>query len=126
MRFVATVLLWLFTTAVLAATVPTVWVQRNIIDADGYAALARGAAADPALQAAAASELSTTATGLIDRRGYSVDPQLVQRVAADYTAGPAFPPQFAQVNRLAHRWLFSTGQSGTGQWVVDLAPMLGD
>lgn len=126
MRFAAVVLLWLLTTAALAATVPTVWAQRNVVDANGYAALARSAAADPALQAAAASELSSAATALIDRRGYSVDPQLVQRVAADYTAGPVFPPQFAQANRLAHRWLFGTGQSAPDQWVIDLAPMFDD
>ena len=126
MRFAATVLLWLLTTAALAATVPTVWGQHNIVDVDGYAALAQRAAADPALRAAAASELSSKATTLISQRGYRVDPQLVHRVATAYTASPAFPPQFAQVNRLAHRWLFSTDQSGPDPWVVDLAPMLND
>lgn len=126
MRFVATALLWLLTTVALAATVPTVWAQSNIVDANGYAALARSAAADPALQAAAAAELSRTATALISRRGYSVDPQVLHRVAADYTAGPAFPPQFARANRLAHRWLFGTEQSGSDPWGLDLAPMLDD
>lgn len=61
---------------------------------------------------------------LISRRGYAVDPQLVHRVAAGYSAGPAFGPQFAHVNRLAQHWLFSNDQSGP--WVIDLAPMSND
>lgn len=126
MRFAATVLLWLITTAALAAAVPTVWAQRNIVDGDGYAALARRAAADPALQAAAAAELGSTATALIGRRGYAVDPRLVREVAVAYTASPVFPQQFAQVNRSAHRWLFGGGQTGPDSWVVDLSPMLND
>jgi hypothetical protein len=124
-RVAATVLLWLLTTAALTATVPTAWAQHNIVDADGYAALAQRAAADPALRAAAASELSSKATTLISQRGYRVDPQLVREVATAYTGGPTFAPQFAQANRLAHQWLF-TNQSGLDPWVVDLAPMLKD
>ncbi|MGH3633251.1 MAG: hypothetical protein ACRDTS_03960, partial [Mycobacterium sp.] len=124
MRFAATVLLWLLTTAALAVAVPAAWAQHNIVDVDGYAALAESAAADPALQTAAASELSSKATALINDHGYRVDSQLVHRIATAYTAGPAFPPQFAQANRLAHRWLFNGTQSGP--WVIDLAPMLND
>jgi hypothetical protein len=125
-RFALTVLSWLLTTAALAVAVPAGWLQLNVVDADGYAALARRAAADPALQAAAASELGSAATVLIGRRGYSVDRQLVQRVATAYTAGPAFPPQFAQLNRQAQQWLFHGIGSASGGWAIDLAPMLND
>ncbi|MGH3971006.1 MAG: hypothetical protein ACRDTV_23575 [Mycobacterium sp.] len=126
MRFTATVLLWLFTATALAIAVPAGWAQLNLVDVDGYGALAERAATDPALQAAAAAELSTEATALINERGYSADPQLVRRIATAYTAGPAFPRQFAQANRLAHQWLFSNDRSGADPWVIDLAPMLGD
>lgn len=125
MRFPATVLLWVITTLAAAVAVPTVWAQLNLVDADGYAALARRAATDPVLQSAAAAELAGQATALIAARGRSVDPAVVGSAAAGYTASPAFPGQFAQVNRLAHGWVFSSDSSGD-PWVVDVAPMLAD
>jgi hypothetical protein len=127
-RFAVTVLLWLLTTVALAIAVPTAWAQKNIIDADGYAALAQKAASDPTLQAAVASELSTRAMALIHERGYVIDSAEVHAVAAGYTAGADFPPQFADANRLAHSWMFTgaDAQSDGDQWVVDLAEMLKD
>ncbi|MCV6966925.1 hypothetical protein BST27_26560 [Mycobacterium intermedium] len=128
MRFAATVLLWLLATAALAVAIPTMWAQHNIVDEDGYAVLARQAADDPALQSAMASELTTRAMALIAEHGASrqVDGSLVDDAAAAFTAGPSFPPLFVQVNRAAHRWLFTEPQLTGDQWVVDVAPMLKD
>ncbi len=128
MRFAVTVLLWLFTTAALAVAVPTAWTQTHIVDVNGYTAMAQKAASDPALQAAAASELASRAMVLINQRGYKVDSAQVHDVAAGYTAGPDFPPQFADANRLAHGWIFTgaSARSEGDQWVIDLAGMLKD
>jgi hypothetical protein len=125
-RFAATALLWLFTTAALAAAVPMAWVQQNIVDADGYAALAQKAAGDPALQSAVAAELSAKTTALISQHGSTVDPSTVHEIATAYTAGAAFPAQFAQANRLAHQWMFTRPRNQSDPWVVELAPMLQD
>lgn len=113
----------------LAVTIPAAWTQRNIVDEDGYAALSQKAAGDPALQSAMAAELTTRAMALIAEHGgqrYPVDSATVHEVAAAFTAGPSFPPLFAQVNRAAHRWLFSDPLPNGEQWVVDVAPMLKD
>ncbi|OBI47479.1 hypothetical protein A5707_19585 [Mycobacterium kyorinense] len=126
MRFAVTALLWLLTTLALAVAVPTAWAQHNIVSADGYAELAREAAGDPALQAAAASQLSASATKLIREHGYRVDPSRVHGVASAYTAGPSFPSDFAQANRAVHAWLFTRPAVGSDPWVIDLAPMLED
>ena len=40
MRFVATMFLWLVTTVALAVAVPAAWAQKNIVDENGYSALA--------------------------------------------------------------------------------------
>jgi hypothetical protein len=127
-RFAVTVLLWLLTTVALAVAVPTAWVQTHIIDVDGYTAMAQKASRDPALQAAVASELTTRAMMLINQHGYKVDSSTVHDVAAGYTAGPDFPPQFADANRMAHSWMFTGAhtQSDGDQWVVDLTGMLKD
>jgi len=125
-RTVAAVLMWFVTTALLAVAVPAVWAQQNLVDGAGYAALAQKAAADPELQSAMATEL-TTRVGLL---GSGVDSTIVSRIAAAYTASTVFPGQFAIANGFAHRWLFTDTVASSvdpqGRWVIDLAPMLSD
>ncbi|HSS25616.1 MAG TPA: hypothetical protein VLL82_14730 [Mycobacterium sp.] len=130
MRFATTVVLWLATTVALAAAIPAAWAQMKLINTDGYAAMAQKAAGDPALQSAVAAELTARAMALIAEHGggrYPVDSSQVHDVATAFTAGPSFPPLFAQANRAAHGWLFDprSGRNGN-QWVVDVAPMLKD
>jgi hypothetical protein len=125
-----TLLLWLLTTAAVALAVPAVWAQTTLVDEDGYAKFAASAAADPALQQAVASALTTQIVGLAERRGYEdLNPDRVMEVAAVYTQNEGFPGQFAQANRIAHRWMFTDSAQPGGerdQWLVDIAPMLAD
>lgn len=131
MRLVATVVLWLVTTVLLAVAVPTMWGQRNVVSEDGYAALAAGAAKNPELQTAMASELTTQIMGLAQRTDFPLaNTELVSNVASAYTANPGFEGQFAQANRIAHRWMFTDSirpEDDSGErWLVDIAPMLND
>jgi hypothetical protein len=125
-RVLATVLMWLVTTVLLAVAVPALWIQHNLVDGAGYSALAQNAAAEPELQSAMAIEL-TTQVGIL---GSGVDTTIVSRIAAAYTASTSFPGQFALANGFAHRWLFTDTIASSvdpqGRWVVDLAPMLSD
>jgi hypothetical protein len=128
-RFMAALLFWLVTTAALAAAIPAAWAQRNVVSEDGYAALAATAAKDPPLQRAMASELATQITALAADSGYELNnTELVRGVTTAYTANPGFPGQFAQANRIAHRWMFTDSvQPDDGdRWLVDIAPMLND
>lgn len=126
MRSFAAVFLWLVTTVLLAVTLPALWAQQNLVDRAGYGALTQRAAANPDLQSAAAIELTTQ----IGRLSASADASVVGSIAKMYTAGPAFPAQFAQANAFAHRWLFTDGVNSSlddrGRWVIDFAPMLSD
>lgn len=131
MRFVATMFLWLVTTVLLAVAVPTMWVQRNVVSEDGYAALSAAAAHDPKLQRAMASELSAQIRTFAAENGYgTLNNELVHNVVAAYTGNDGFPGQFAQANRIAHRWMFTDSvraEDGSGdRWLVDIAPMLND
>lgn len=131
MRFVAALLLWLITTALLAVAVPVSWAEKNVVSEDGYAALAAKAARDPRLQEAMASELTAQITELGADNGYDLNnTELVRGVTAAYTANQGFPGQFAQANRIAHRWMFTDSvqrdQSNGDRWLVDIAPMLRD
>jgi hypothetical protein len=130
-RFVAASLFWIVTTVLLAAAVPAVWAQKNVISEDGYAALAATAAKNPALQEAMASELTTQITELAADSGYNLgNTELVRGVTSAYTANAGFPGQFAQANRIAHRWMFTDATRRDGnsndRWLVDIAPMLRD
>jgi len=127
-------MLWLVATVALVAAVPAGWTQRNIVNENGYTAMAERAAHDPALQAAVASELTTRTMTLIAEHGghpYPVDSSQVHGAAAAFTASASFPPLFGAANRAAHNWLFAQALSGRSsgsgdQWVIDLAPMLKD
>jgi len=128
-RFVATTLLWVVTTVLLAVAVPTMWMQRNVVSEDGYAALAATAAHDPKLQRAMASELTTQIIEFVSANGYrTLNRDLVSGVVTSYTGNDGFPGQFAQANRIAHRWMFtdSVQQGSDERWLVDIAPMLND
>src|ERR1700730_10563193 len=129
-RFVATVFLWLVTTVALAVAIPARWAQKNIVDANGYAAFAQSAAKDPKLQQAMASELTTQIVSLASGKGYHLNSDLVRTVTTAYTQNAGFPGQFAQANRIAPTWLFTDEirrQEGTDdRWLIDIAPMLSD
>jgi len=129
-RFVATMFLWLVTTVLLAVAVPTMWAQRNVVSEDGYAALAAAAAQDPKLQRAMASELTAQIRSFAANNGYgTLNTELVGNVVTAYTGNDGFPGQFAQANRIAHRWMFTdtVRTDGSGdRWLVDIAPMLND
>lgn len=129
MRFLTALMLWLVTTAALAVAVPAVWAQQTIVSEGGYAALAASAAEDARLQDAMAGELTTQVVSLGVDNGYTLNPELVRQVAMSYTRNSGFPGQFAQANRIAHRWMFTgavpSGNS-TDQWLIDVAPMLSD
>jgi hypothetical protein len=129
-RFVASVFLWLVTTVVLAAALPAMWAQKNVVDANGYAAFAQSTAKDPGLQQAMAAELTTQIVSLASHNGYDLNPDLVRGVTTAYTQNAGFPGQFAQANRIVHTWMFTDEirrQEGTDdRWLIDIAPMLSD
>ena len=129
MRFVATLFLWIIATAALAVAVPTAWAQKNVVDENGYSALATSAAKEPQLQQAMANELGTQLKKLVEGSGYDVSTDLLRSAAGTYTASPVFPGQFAQANRIAHRWMFTDSvqqADASGRWQIDLSPMLSD
>ena len=129
MRFLTALFFWLLTTAALVVAVPAAWAQLKVINEGGYAQLSASAAGDPRLQDAMAGELTTQLVSLGADNGYDLNPELVRRVATAYTRNEGFAGQFAQANRIAHRWMFTgavpSGNS-TDEWLIDVAPMLSD
>src|ERR1700739_3352740 len=114
MGLAATVLCWIIATTALAVAVPAAWAQRTLIDEDGYAALASSAARDPVLQAGMAAELTTQVVAIARKNGDNLPAGVVRGVATAYTAGPSFPDQFVDLNRVAHQWLFADAARQNG------------
>jgi hypothetical protein len=76
-----------------------------------------------------AAELTDQLVRLVGDGGYDVGRDLLHSGVTSYTRSAAFPGQFATVNRIAHRWMFTdtVAQSDeSGRWEVDLSPMLAD
>ncbi len=76
-----------------------------------------------------ANELGTQLKKLVEGTGYDVSTDLLRSAAGTYTASPVFPGQFAQTNRIVHRWMFTDSVQQTdesGRWQIDLSPMLSD
>ena len=82
MRFLATLLMWLVTTILLALAVPAAWVQQHLVDADGYAALAQKAAGTSQLQSAMAAELGGQLKKTVTGTGYDVSTDQLTTVAS--------------------------------------------
>lgn len=122
MRSLLALLLWLLTTALLAVSTPALWTQHHVVSVDGYSDLAAGAARNPALQQPMAAELTEQVVNATGASG--VQATLIGAAANSYTGSSVFPGQFAAVNRVAHRWLFTN--DAQGRWEVDLSPMLAD
>jgi hypothetical protein len=129
-RFAAALLMWVVTTVALAVAVPLMWLQTQIVSEDGYADLAASAAKDSQLQAAMASELTNKTMSLAaDHDIRNLNPDRVHEAATFYTGNSGFPAQFAQANRIAHRWMFTDSAqhaAADNQWLIDVAPMLAD
>jgi hypothetical protein len=76
-----------------------------------------------------AAELTTQLVRLSGSSGFDVSPDLLSGAVTAYTRSSAFPGQFAQANRIVHRWMFTDAvrqSDESGRWEIDLSPMLAD
>jgi hypothetical protein len=119
--------LWLSATIALAVAIPANWAQHTLFDAGGYTELAREAGTKPGVRDATAAILTERVTAVARDRGFRGGDAVIQQATSAYTSSPSFPSQFADVNRIAHQWLFTNNARQTdGGWQVDVGPMLAD
>lgn len=92
-----------------AVAVPAIWVDRNIVQEDGFVALAAPLGKDPAFQ----KRLATAAVGSIDA-GANLPDQVAQLVrpvlesaAGSLTGLPAYPAAWEETLRKSHRLNFA-------------------
>jgi hypothetical protein len=115
-----------------AAAVPAIWVDRNIVQEDGFVALAAPLGKDPDFQ----KRLATAAVSSIDTGG-AIPAQVaalvrpvLERVATSLTGLPEYPAAWEETLRKSHRLNFADpaslppeGDSGTSL-TLDVAPLV--
>ncbi|MDT5095076.1 MAG: hypothetical protein QOH60_4439 [Mycobacterium sp.] len=127
MRSASAVSLWLTATFALLVAIPLNWVQHTLINVDGYTSMARVAGHQSGVQKATAALLTEQVSAAARQNGFSGGDNAIQQAATTYTASSVFPDNFADVNRIAHEWLFTNKARQTDRgWEIDLGPMLAD
>jgi len=107
-----------------AVALPAIWVDRNIVQEQGFVALAGPLGSDQAFQSGLVSALSSTAkaqlklpAGLDDLAG-----GLIQTAATSVTTDPGYPQAWTQTLQQSHQVNF--GDTGTETLALDVAPLV--
>lgn len=116
-----------------AAAVPAIWVDRNIVQEDGFVALAAPLGKDPAFQqrlAAAAVAGIDTGSAIPEPLAGIVRP-LLESAAASLSGLPGYPAAWEETLRKSHRLNFAAAgtapaEAGSATTVMlDVAPLVG-
>ena len=130
MRFVAALLFWLLTTAALAVAVPAMWAQHNVVDEDGYAALARRRPPSDPLQDAMAVRADQPAGLLARQQRLRRQPRSGARCGDGLHAQSGLPrPVRDRPTGSCTAGCSPTPRGSpttSGRWEIDLSPMLAD
>lgn len=115
-----------------AVAVPAIWVDRNIVQEDGFVALAAPLGRDPVFQ----QRLAAAAVGGIDTGGAVPEPAagivrpLLESAAASLSGLPGYPAAWEETLRKSHRLNFAAAgaapsEAGSASTVtLDVAPLV--
>ncbi|MHA7153774.1 hypothetical protein [Arthrobacter sp. TMN-50] len=132
MRTIGSAIFALIALVLAGATLPGVWIDRNIVQADGFVELAGPLGADPDFQAQLTSALADEAianVGLPPAVAGIIEP-LIADAAANVTALPGYPAAWDESLRRSHDLSFptdaslSTGVESPQPLRLDLAPVV--
>ncbi|MCX6500185.1 MAG: hypothetical protein NTU93_15530 [Arthrobacter sp.] len=120
--------------AMAAVAVPAMWVERNIVQEDGFVALTAPLGKDPAFQqrlaAAAVNSMGFGGQQLPGALAAVVKP-ILDDAAQSLTAMPGYSDAWAETLRRSHRLSFADPRtlppevSGTTSLTLDVAPLVG-
>lgn len=116
-----------------AVAVPAMWVDRNIVQEDGFVALTAPLGKDPAFQ----QRLATAAVGTLASGANIPDVvkelarPVLDKAAQSLTGLPGYPDAWAETLRKSHRLTFADpstlppGADGSSSLTLDVAPLAG-
>jgi len=97
--------------------VPAVWTTQKLVDKDGFVASAREAAELPTVRDYFARQIVVEVGDATDIPLTAV---VVEPLAKQYTAGPGFVDDFADVAAQQHDWLFTAPEPDESRHVMNL------
>jgi hypothetical protein len=124
MRTVLSALSMLLAVVLTAAAVPSLWIERNILDEGGFVRLLEPLRSDNGFQTALGTSLATTvvSSSNVPEPLRQSTTQAVQGLVNGLTSDPAFPDAWNETLRESHRLNFSQGASASG-FTLQLRPL---
>lgn len=123
MRSILASILTVLAVIAMVCALPTMWAGQRLVDSDGFVSMTAPLAKRQDVQKLIAEELSTQ---IAAAAGNAVPASVIEPLARQYTQSDLFPPDFAEVVRQQHDWLFDSPPPGAGPGTimsVDLTPM---
>jgi hypothetical protein len=107
-----------------AVALPAIWVDRNIVQEQGFVALAGPLGSDQAFQSGLVSALSSTAKAQLNLPPGldNLAAGLIQTAATSVTTDPGYPQAWTQTLQQSHQVNF--GDTSTETLALDVAPLL--
>lgn len=127
MRTVLSALSMLLAVVLTAAAVPSLWIERNVLDEGGFVSLLSPLRSDNGFQTALGSSLATTVVSASHIPGALQEPatQLAKAMVSSLTTDPGFPAAWDETLRESHRLNFSPGAATTAEFTLQLRPLAG-
>lgn len=124
MRTFGSAVLVILSMLLTAVALPAIWVDRNIVQEQGFVALAGPLGSDETFQTGLVSALANTAKAQVNLPQGLGDlaAGLIQKAATSVTTDPGYPQAWTQTLQQTHQANFN--DSGTEGLVLDAAPLL--
>lgn len=125
MRTVLSALSVLLAVVLTAAAVPSLWIERNVVDEGGFVSLLSPLRSDNGFQTALGSSLATTVVSASHIPDALQQPatQLVKGIVNGLSTDPGFPAAWDDTLRESHRLNFSPGTASTSAFTLQLRPL---
>lgn len=124
MRTVFSALSVLLAVVLTAAAVPSLWIERNVVDEGGFVQLLKPLRDDAGFQSALGTSLATTvasASGVPDALQPGAT-RLAQGIVDGLTADPGFPAAWDETLRESHKLNFEQSAASTSAFTLELRP----
>ncbi|WP_430298011.1 hypothetical protein [Sinomonas sp. B1-1] len=125
MRTVLSALSVLLAVVLTAAAVPSLWIERNVVDEDGFVRLLAPLSRDADFQAALGKSLTATAVSAsgVPAPLRPAATELAEKTLEGLTSDQAFPSAWESTLRESHRLNFSPATASTSAFTLELRPL---
>lgn len=126
MRSVFSALSILLAVVLTAAAVPSLWIDRNVVDEGGFVRLLEPLRSDSAFQSSLATSLGTTVASAsgVPQAFQPAATRLANEITNGLTTDPGFPAAWDETLRESHRLNFTQAAASTSAFTLELRPFV--